>query len=112
MHRGHQACAQSRNERHADGSAKTARVEDEFVCEKRDEPIQPPLGGTQQTQRCDDDAQRKPWTVTTAVCPIRNGRCGSRSSSTIRTGKRCESRTQLSVGSTCGNPATVAPFCW
>ena len=33
------------------------------------------------------------------------------SSRMMRTGKRCESRTQLSVGSTAGRPSTVAPFC-
>ena len=32
------------------------------------------------------------------MLPILNGNFGSRSSSTMRTGKRCESRTQLSVG--------------
>src|SRR5215813_4996663 len=51
----------------------------------------------------------KPRTVTTAVVPIRNGRCGSCSSSRTRTWNLLARRTQFSVCCTSGSTPTVAP---
>src|SRR5215471_9064082 len=51
----------------------------------------------------------KPRMVTTAVVPIRNGRCGSCSSSRTRTWNLLARRTQFSVCCTSGSTPTVAP---